>query len=301
MKAGTVASLLCLVLIHELDIPFDGQLTATLVADEESGGTWGAQWLLENVPMTRGDANLNSEPTDMDQVLIGHKGKYWLNVETRHGGGLAAIPVEDDAIARAMQVAEAVKKKLQGWKLETPRDVADAVARAKLRVEGQDRTPDESWVVDSTTVNVGVIQGGVQPNTISTHCHMEVDIRTPVGVTTPDVQAKVEEVLAEIDLPREEIELEWVVCLESAYSAPNEDIVELVAKNARQITGQQIEINVSSGSTDARFWWLRGIPAAIYGTGMENIAVPDEYVLEPQFGQMLKVHAATCIDYLCAS
>jgi acetylornithine deacetylase/succinyl-diaminopimelate desuccinylase-like protein len=102
-------------------------------------------------------------------------------------------------------------------------------------------------------------------------------------------------------LPREEIELEWVVCLESAYSAPNEDIVELVAKNARQITGQQIEINVSSGSTDARFWWLRGIPAAIYGTGMENIAVPDEYVLEPQFGQMLKVHAATCIDYLCAS
>ena len=301
MKAGTVASLLCLVLIHELDIPFDGQLTATLVADEESGGTWGAQWLLENVPMTRGDANLNSEPTDMDQVLIGHKGKYWLNVETRHGGGLAAIPVEDDAIARAMQVAEAVKKKLQGWKLETPRDVADAVARAKLRVEGQDRTQDVSWVVDSTTVNVGVIQGGVQPNTISTHCHMEVDIRTPVGVTTPDVQAKVEEVLAEIDLPREEIELEWVVCLESAYSAPNEDIVELVAKNARQITGQQIAINVSSGSTDARFWWLRGIPAAIYGTGMENIAVPDEHVLEPQFGQMLKVHAATCIDYLCAS
>ena len=225
----------------ELDIPIDGQLTATLVADEESGGTWGAQWLLENVPMTRGDANLNSEPTDMDQVLIGHKGKYWLNVETRHGGGLAAIPVEDDAIARAMQVAEAVKKKLQGWKLETPRDVADAVARAKLRVEGQDRTQDVSWVVDSTTVNVGVIQGGVQPNTISTHCHMEVDIRTPVGVTTPDVQAKVEEVLAEIDLPREEIELEWVVCLESAYSAPNEDIVELVAKNARQITGQQID------------------------------------------------------------
>ena len=127
--------------------------------------------------MTRGDASLNSEPTDMDQVLIGHKGNYWLNVETRHGGGMATLPVEDDAIARAMQVAEAVKKKLQGWKLETPRDVADAVARAKLRVEGQDRTQDVSWVVDSTTVNVGVIQGGVQSNTIPTHCHMEVDAR----------------------------------------------------------------------------------------------------------------------------
>ncbi len=47
-------------------------------------------------------------------------------------------------------------------------------------------------------------------------------------------------------------------------------------------------------------WWLQGIPAAIYGTGLENIAVPDEYVLEAQFGQMMKVHAATCIDYLCS-
>ena len=298
MKAGTVASLLCLVLIHELDIPFNGQLTATLVADEESGGTWGAQWLLENVPMTRGDASLNSEPSDMNQVLIGHKGKYWLKVETRHGGGLAAIPVEDDAIARAMQVAEALKK-LQGWKLETPPDVADAVARARSQLQGHERSRGKSWVVDSTTVNVGVIQGGVQSNTIPVHCRMEVDIRTPLGVTTEDVQAKVEEALAETDLDRGEIDLEWVVCLESAYSAPEEEIVELVAANARQITGQEIETNVSFGSTDTRFWWLRGIPAAIYGTGLENIAVPDEHILEPQFGQVLKVHAATCIDYLC--
>ena len=76
MKAGSVASLLCLVLLHELDIPIAGQLTVALVADEESGGQWGSQWLLEHVPRTRGDACLNSEPTDMGQVLIGHKGKY---------------------------------------------------------------------------------------------------------------------------------------------------------------------------------------------------------------------------------
>ena len=72
-----------------------------------------------------------------------------------------------------------------------------------------------------------------------------------------------------------------------------------MACNAREITGRPIEINTSFGSTDARFWWLEGIPAAIYGTGLENIAVPDEYILESDFGQVLKVHAATCIDYLC--
>ena len=292
MKAGSVASLLCLVLIHELDIPIKGQLTLTLVADEETGGAWGAEWLLENVPITRGDACLNSEPSDMDQVLIGHKGKYALTVETRHPGGMATTPAEDDAIARAMEVAHALNR-LKGWKLETPLDAAGAVSRAKSRAEG------EAWVVDSTTVNVGVIRGGVQSNTIPIHCRMEVDIRTPVGVTTRDVQEKVEEVLAETNLDRDQIDLDWAVCLESAYSAPEEEIVRLTAANAREITGQEIETNISFGSTDTRFWWLRSIPAAIYGTGLENIAVPDEHILEPQFGQVLKVHAATCVDYLC--
>ena len=67
----------------------------------------------------------------------------------------------------------------------------------------------------------------------------------------------------------------------------------------RRITGREIEANVSYGSTDTRFWWCRGIPAAIYGTDLENIAVPDEQIRESEFGQVLKVHAATCVDYLC--
>ena len=41
MKAGSVASLLSLVLLHELDVPIRGQLTLTLVGDEETGGAWG--------------------------------------------------------------------------------------------------------------------------------------------------------------------------------------------------------------------------------------------------------------------
>ena len=298
MKAGSVASLLSLVLLHELDVPIRGQLTLTLVGDEETGGAWGSEWLLEHVPMTRGHACLNSEPTGMDQVLIGHKGKYTLRIGTRHGGGLAAVPVEDDAIARAMTVTEALMR-LKGWRLETPPDVANAVARGRERAVRGGELAGRGWVADSTTVNVGVIQGGVQSNTIPTACRMEIDLRTPIGVSTQDLQEKVEEVLAGTGLDRGEIDVEWVVCLESAYSAPDEQIVQAVAANARRITGREIEANVSYGSTDTRFWWRRGIPAAIYGTDLENIAVPDEQIRESEFGQVLKVHAATCVDYLC--
>ena len=103
-------------------------------------------------------------------------------------------------------------------------------------------------MADSTTVNVGVIQGGVQSNTIPTACRMEIDLRTPVGVSTQDLQEKVEEVLAGTGLDRGEIDVEWVVCLESAYSAPDKEIVQAVAANARRITGREIEANVSYGS-----------------------------------------------------
>ena len=297
MKAGSVASLLCLQLVHELALPIHGQLTLTLVSDEETGGLWGAEWLLQNVPATRGDCCLNSEPTTFDQVLIGHKGKYSLRVETTHPGGQGALPAEADAITQAMQVGQAFLK-LKGWKLPPPPEVADAVARAKARVEQHPETQGEGWVVDSTTVNIGVIQGGVQSNTIPTHCCMEVDIRPPIGVSTAQIQAQVEEALRGTGLNRDGISVDWEVCLEATYCSPEEEIVRLVEANARALTHQEIEVNTSYGSTDTRFWWKRGIPAAIYGTNVFNIAVPDEYVLEKEFEDVLKVHAATAVDYL---
>ena len=217
---------------------------------------------------------------------------------TRHAGGLAAVPVDDDAIALAMEAGRALRG-LLGWKREPPPEVAAAVARSKAQVEWDGQWQGKEWVADSTTVNIGVIEGGVQSNTIAAHCRMAVDLRPPIGVTTRDLQGKVEEVLASLGPAREQIDLRWNLCLEAAYAQPQEEIVQLVAANARQITGADIEINTSFGSTDARFWWQRGIPTAVYGTGLGNIALPDEYILEPQFGQVLKIHAATCIDYLC--
>jgi succinyl-diaminopimelate desuccinylase len=298
MKAGSVASLICLLLIHELEIPIKGQLTLTLVGDEEAGSKWGVQWLLENVPSTRGDACLNSEPTCIDQVLIGHRGMYWLEVKTRHAGGWAGLPAADDAISKAMIVAEAVKK-LHGWKATPPPEMAAAIERAKAKLEEQPSTRGTSWIVDSTTVNVGTIQGGVQPNTIAAHCSMRIDVRPPIGITTAQVEARVEEVVRETGLNMEEISLEWILAFEASYSSPEDEIVRLTVANAHAITGLEIEANASAGSTDTRLWWRRGIPAVVYGTNAPNVAAPDEWVSATEFRDVIKVHAATVVDYLC--
>ena len=44
------------------------RLTLTLVGDEESGGKFGSQWLMQNVDGCLGDYCINSEPTSLDQV-----------------------------------------------------------------------------------------------------------------------------------------------------------------------------------------------------------------------------------------
>ena len=94
--------------------------------------------------------------------------------------------------------------------------------------------------------------------------------------------------------------MKWLLDFEASYCSPDDEIVRLTAANAGAITGQEIEVNASAGSTDTRLWWARGIPAVVYGTNAENIAAPDEYVPLTEFRDVIKVHAATAVDYLCA-
>ena len=94
--------------------------------------------------------------------------------------------------------------------------------------------------------------------------------------------------------------MEWLVAFEASYCSPDDEIVRLTAANARAITGLEIEVNASAGSTDTRLWWRRGIPAVVYGTGASNVAAPDESVLATEFRDVIKVHAATVVDYLCS-
>ena len=298
MKAGSVASLLCLQLVHEMRIPIKGQLTLTLVSDEESGSRWGTRWLLANVPHTRGDSVLNSEPTRMKQVIIGHKGMFWLRLKVKGEGGHAAVPTEDNAVVKTVKIAGEIKK-IQGWKLPVPEDIRETVNHSITLMESYPQTIGKSWVLDSTTVSWGKIQGGVQVNTIPPNCEMEIDIRPPIGITGKEIKSRVEEAVRQSGVPEKDVTMEWFLDFEPAYTAPDAEIVHLVRANAEAILKERVDITTSYGSTDTRFWWAEGIPAAVYGTDVFNIGEKDEHILQKEFEDCLKVHASTVVDYLC--
>ena len=97
----------------------------------------------------------------------------------------------------------------------------------------------------------------------------------------------------------EAISTQWLLAFEASYCSPEKEIVELTVANARAVTGREIEVNASPGSTDTRLWWAKGIPAIVYGTGGQNVALPDESVPSTEFRDIIKVHTATAVDYLC--
>ena len=138
--------------------------------------------------MARGDSCLNSEPTRRTEVLIGHKGMLWLRVKVNGPGGHAALPAEENPVAMAMKIAQAIKA-IQGWKLLPPSELAGTIERSKSLTEARTQTASNGWVLDSTTVSVGAIKGGVQANTIPPYCEMEIDLRPPIGITGAELKA----------------------------------------------------------------------------------------------------------------
>ena len=298
MKAGCIISLVCLQLIHELAIPIKGQLTLTLVSDEETGGKWGAQWLLENVPTTRGDSLLNGEASGLDTIWIGHKGGVWLKVKARHPGGLGCLPSKENAITKAMRVAKAVQE-LQNWKIDPPQELLDVIEITKEKLAKKPFGKDQSWVIDSPTVNIGLIKGGDSVNVIPCYCEVTIEIGVPNGLTIGDLESRMGESIRQTGLDMDEISTERLLTSEPSYSSPKADIVELVKANARNMTGEEPGSSICLGGTDGRFWQYRGIPQAVYGPTPFNVGAPDEYILEKEFEQVLKVHTMTVIDYLC--
>jgi succinyl-diaminopimelate desuccinylase len=298
MKAGSVISLICFQLIHELSIPIKGQLTLTIVSDEENGGKWGSQWLLENVSLTRGNSVLNGEPSGSDQIIIGHKGTHWLKVTVIDSASHGSLPAEENTITKALRIVKALEK-LQGWKKETPKDLDDIIKVAKEYLEKKPYGKGKSWALDSTTVNFSLIKGGTRVNVTPRECEVTIDIRAPIGITTADLHFKVDEILQKSGLKSNEISYKWIFDGAASYSSPMADIVQLVKVNAEQIVGTEPLISTWYANSDCRLWAYRNIPYTVYGPTPYNMASPDEYILEKEFEQILKVHATTVIDYLC--
>src|SRR5262249_38861455 len=87
---GQTGLVVALLYLREMCEDLYGQMTLSVVSDEETFGPWGARYLFEHHPQIIGDCCLNAEPSSPLTLRFGEKGKLWLKFRVRTLGAHGA-------------------------------------------------------------------------------------------------------------------------------------------------------------------------------------------------------------------
>lgn len=294
MKAGLATAVTIASLVRELDIQLAGRLTLAFASDEETGGAWGTQWLLANVPAVRGDACLIGESSGTWSAGIGEKGVLWLRLRASGVSGHAAYQQGTSAVA-AMRGALAAIEPMQGRRGRADKAVARVIAAQRGAAERR-------WgrgtgrLADTVALSVGTLEGGGQVNLIPAAAMAEVDFRVPPGLTTAAVEGEARRRIKQAT--RGKVEVDVFNQCDPYVTPPEATLVELVLANAKQLNRRRVLPVVRLGYTDGRFFRRAGIPTVVYGPAVYNMGGPDEYIETADLLEVAAVHAGAVLDML---
>lgn len=301
MKGGTTAMLFVHAYLHRLKDALPGKVTLTIVSDEETGGVWGADWLVRNCASeVMGDCMLNTEPSGVHTVRFGEKSMLWVRFTIKVPGGHSAYPHTSPS---ATKIAASLIKDLEAIEAMVPDEpptVRRTLDRADVRAAA-DRSLGTGGadVMRRTSVNIGMLQGGVKVNMLPPTCVLDVDFRPPVGITRAEVLAKIASIVARYPMVTTEQLLEGNP--ESTWSDPTHEMVGHLTRNAAVGLGHEPQPIVSLGGTDTRFWRRAGMPCFVYGPSPKGMGGIDEAVSIEEFHHVLRTHALAAFDYLMAA
>ncbi|KPV65245.1 MAG: putative metallohydrolase [Candidatus Bathyarchaeota archaeon BA1] len=304
MKGGLAGLISAFIAFPDLEIELPGFLTFTAVPDEETGGQYGARWLVEEKGVI-GDACLLGEPTDLTKAWLGEKGVFWIIFEARGKPAHGSVPVlGENAIMKIDEIVSLIRKEFEMKEVRAPSDVADDIRVGKdvlsemaEKMGYPEKAGEVGRLLDRISVNVGVIKGGTKVNIVPEACIVEIDMRLPFGITPDDVEGRVKQLLVEAGLT--DIKYEVPVSSNPNYTPSREMIVKILSDNVKREVGITPRPYFSTAGTDARFFRMRGVPSVHYGMGSlvkahsYNEAAPIEDLIKET-----RVYVATIIDFM---
>jgi acetylornithine deacetylase/succinyl-diaminopimelate desuccinylase-like protein len=295
MKGGIAASILALALLAEYPGLWRGEAVLTLAGDEESMGSLGTKWLMDNIPHATGDAVIIGDAGSPSVLRFGEKGFLWIEIEASgkasHG---AHVHLGVNALDRLCAALDAVRG-LRALVPDVPPGVTAAIAAARAISEPLSGA-GEAEVLGSVTVNIGRIEGGTSTNLVPASARAGADIRLPVGISCAVAEAALAAALG----GREGITYQVLRRFEPNHTDPAHEIVRRAAHAAAEVLGHPCAVNMRVGGSDARWFRMAGLPTIVYGPTPNNMGGADEYVLAEELGAVARVHALTALDFLAA-
>ena len=260
------------------------------VADEEAGGHWGAEWMLDHhwdavgadyvLTESGGWSAVGHDGVRRIVVNVGEKGIAWRRLRVHGSPGHGSMPFgADNALIKAAEVIRRIAAyrpaaniddiwRAQVDAMSQPDDVKAALldpARIWGAIEQMPTAAARGCHAQThTTFSPNVVHGGQKTNTIPDVVDIDVDIRTVPGTTDEDVAQHLAEALGDMAQYVEISPLQSFLSTASSYDNPFWDVLERQAQVA--YPGAELQPGLIVGGTDARFYRSKGSVA--YGAAM---------------------------------
>ena len=271
-----------LLALKSLGIPLAGTVELHLTYDEEAGGALGPKWLLDQ-GITRPDYAISAGFSY--GIVTAHNGCLHLEVLITGKSAHSARPetghVALEAAARVLHALYAHRKDLEAIRSAVPG-------------------------IDSPTLVVGLIRGGINTNVVPDAVTLRLDRRI---VPEEDV-AVVEHGLARLiresvaGLPGIGCAVRRIMLAEPLKPVPGlERLVAPLQRNAEAVFGEPIPTHGVPLYTDARHYAAAGIPTVLYGAGPRTLTeagahAADERLPLADLRKATEVVALTLLDLL---
>jgi succinyl-diaminopimelate desuccinylase len=274
-KASVAAMCVAAKFLHQSRETWRGGVLLALVSDEETGGN-GSRFLLAN-GHTDADAWVIGEMTG-NRVAIAEKGLIWLRIETLGRTAHASTPEKGvSAIDKMLDLLQRIRTELV----------------PTMRVARHPLTPPGS-------LNIGLIEGGVQPNMVADRCSVVLDRRLLPNERPEAFEADIRRLLSELSEHDSgfRARVETLLIGPSIETDPKDPLVVAVRDASLELGIIDEPIGFDQ-SCDGRFYAELGIPTVILGPGDPGLAhTSREHVLAVDLTVAVNLYAGLAKRYL---
>jgi acetylornithine deacetylase/succinyl-diaminopimelate desuccinylase-like protein len=275
-------ALLALKALHASGEALAGTVELHFTYDEEMGGELGPAWLLSQ-GLTRPDFVIGAGFSY--GVVTAHNGSLHLEVVVRGEAAHAAIPETGiDALRAATNILQALYALREGY------------GRRRSAVAG----------IGSPTLNIGLIEGGINTNVVPDRVRFTLDRRMIPEEDPAAVETEIRETIARAQAayPKARVEIRRLLLARALRPLPAAGkLVEVLQRQALRVFGETPPAVGVPLYTDARLYGEAGIPVALYGAGPRTILEAnakraDENLLLEDLRRATKVIASTVGEVL---
>lgn len=283
MKGGLVAMLFALLVLRDCEFERYGNITFSLVPDEETGGSRGTRHLFEAglIPQNI-KGMLMPEPTS-GVVWNANKGALTYRITIK--GKPAHVALEgtgDNAFERMIGIARSL--------FELRKDVLKR--KTSLAVE-----PPQA---NRSAMLIGGESGsGVNFNVVPDRAFFTVDRRLNPEESLDDTRAELMEVFDEHTKKGADLNVELLQEGESSTADSASPLALALMHSVKNITGREPVFELCPGLCEIRFFNNRNIPAYGYGPGILEVSHgPREYVRIKDILDCAAIYALTALRFL---